>query len=170
MTSADWLIKDCYNISGLVGMFVGALYCENNDPLDWHRAKVLSLKMSSPSNASVVVSFVDYGTIDEVGLDDIRLLPKAFAQYPCQAIRMDLGVIKPPDEPWAPQACLRFKVDQFSISEATHHSFYFLKKVPKLLPDLAIDDHQQWRRFRGTSGVRRRPEWQQVHRPSRNVQ
>ena len=103
--------------TGLVGMFVGALYCENNDPLDWHRAKVLSLKMTSASNASVVVSFVDYGTIDEVGLDDIRLLPKAFAQYPCQAIRMELGVIKPPDEAagWAPQACVRFKVGLISL-------------------------------------------------------
>ena len=97
--------------AGLLGMYVGAMYCEHGEPTDWHRAKVLAFKSTTPTNGTVTVIYVDYGTICEVVFDDIRLLPKAFAKVPCQAIRVDLGVVLPHNEvAWTAAARERFKV------------------------------------------------------------
>ena len=75
---------------GMVGMVVAALYCDDDDPLGWHRAMILSLVAPT----EVRLMFIDFGTIANVSLSVVKPLPKKFAALPAQAICTQLSSLK----------------------------------------------------------------------------
>ncbi|NWV19715.1 TDRD1 protein, partial [Origma solitaria] len=71
---------------------------------NWYRAVVQNVT----SDGTVRVSFVDYGNIEEVPLDNIRQISSSFLKLPFQAIKCWLSGIKPGNSKWNPEATTRF--------------------------------------------------------------
>ena len=57
-------------MSGLLGMYVAAMYCEDGEPLEWHRAQIFAIN----NLPKVTVNYVDYGTEGQVCLSNLRLV------------------------------------------------------------------------------------------------
>jgi len=84
----DLMINETF--PGLVGMYVAAMYCEDGEPLEWHRAQIFAIN----NLPKVTVNYVDYGTEGQVCLSNLRLLPKVLAKaFPYQAVKLELGGI-----------------------------------------------------------------------------
>ncbi|XP_054736982.1 tudor domain-containing protein 5 isoform X1 [Anastrepha obliqua] len=66
----------------------------------WHRAEVLSAVIENKTK----VLFVDYGTVSEVSIDNIKFLLTAFATLPKQAIRGSLSHIRPKNLHWCQES------------------------------------------------------------------
>ncbi|XP_036330190.1 uncharacterized protein LOC118742313 isoform X1 [Rhagoletis pomonella] len=66
----------------------------------WHRAEVLSSVIDNKTK----VSFVDYGTVSEVAIENIKFLLTAFAILPKQAIRGSLSHIRPKNLHWCQES------------------------------------------------------------------
>ncbi|XP_065370506.1 tudor domain-containing protein 7 isoform X2 [Calliphora vicina] len=70
----------------------------------WHRAEIVA----PPVNTNIKVSFMDYGTVTEVEIVNIKFLPSYFAQLPAQALRGCLSHIKPRQLHWSHDATTYF--------------------------------------------------------------
>ncbi|KAM7346217.1 tejas isoform 2-T2 [Cochliomyia hominivorax] len=70
----------------------------------WHRAEIVA----PPVNTSIKVSFMDYGTVTEVPIENIKFLSSNFAQLPAQALRGCLSHIKPRTFHWSHEATIYF--------------------------------------------------------------
>ncbi|XP_037828317.1 tudor domain-containing protein 5 isoform X2 [Lucilia sericata] len=70
----------------------------------WHRAEIVA----PPVNTTIKVSFMDYGTVTEVGIENIKFLASYFAQLPAQALRGCLSHIKPRALHWSHEATTYF--------------------------------------------------------------
>ncbi|XP_055643324.1 tudor domain-containing protein 5-like [Toxorhynchites rutilus septentrionalis] len=90
----EWRIKAA---NAVVGLFCAAKY----NGL-WHRAKIVEAYLQT----KVKVFYIDYGTVSEVELKDIKFLAKCFAQLPAQAMRASLAYVKPAAHRWTRNASL----------------------------------------------------------------
>ncbi|KNC29642.1 hypothetical protein FF38_08672 [Lucilia cuprina] len=70
----------------------------------WHRAEIVA----PPVNTTIKVSFMDYGTVTEVEIENIKFLASYFAQLPAQALRGCLSHIKPRAFHWSHEATTYF--------------------------------------------------------------
>uniref|UniRef100_A0A1I8NSS4 HTH OST-type domain-containing protein n=1 Tax=Stomoxys calcitrans TaxID=35570 RepID=A0A1I8NSS4_STOCA len=70
----------------------------------WHRGEIVA----PPVNNTVKVSFVDYGTVCEVDICDVKYLCTCFSQLPAQALRGCLSHIIPRGLHWSHEATLYF--------------------------------------------------------------
>ncbi|XP_077518823.1 uncharacterized protein LOC144128905 [Amblyomma americanum] len=81
------------------GFVCAALYPINGKPV-WHRAVVKGVRAGT-----IYVSYIDYGTLTAVKLQDIRRLRPDFLELPAQAIKASLAGVKPSDaDSWPPEA------------------------------------------------------------------
>lgn len=71
----------------------------------WHRAEILE----QPKGETVKVFFVDYGTIDQVSVNDVRYLIDSFAAIPKLCLRGTLDFIKPRNSRWVAEDTNFFK-------------------------------------------------------------
>lgn len=70
----------------------------------WHRGVI----QDQPKDGSVKIFFVDYGTVDQVSIDDIRYLLNSFCNTPKLCYRGTLDFIKPLDYRWDIEATYFF--------------------------------------------------------------
>ena len=61
-------VEEILVFSGLLGMYVAAMYCEDGEPLEWHRAQIFAIN----NLPKVTVNYVDYGTEGQVCLSNLR--------------------------------------------------------------------------------------------------
>ncbi|XP_058820205.1 tudor domain-containing protein 5-like isoform X2 [Topomyia yanbarensis] len=66
----------------------------------WHRAKIISEYVHN----RVKVFYIDYGTVAELELKDVKFMAKCFAKLPAQAMRASLAYIKPVNHRWTRDA------------------------------------------------------------------
>ena len=52
---------------------MAAMYCEDGEPLEWHRAQIFAIN----NLPKVTVNYVDYGTEGQVCLSNLRLVSHA---------------------------------------------------------------------------------------------
>lgn len=69
-----------------IGQLVAAMYTDNL----WYRARIFGAKQEE-----FLVFFVDYGSQNVVGIDQIRHLPLHFTEMPIQAFRGRIFGIRP---------------------------------------------------------------------------
>ncbi|XP_061402639.1 tudor domain-containing protein 5 [Musca vetustissima] len=81
------------------GQFCAAAFNEM-----WHRAEIVA----APVNNKIKVSFIDYGTVCDVDICDIKYLGQCFSQLPAQALRGSLSNIKPRGLHWSHEATIHF--------------------------------------------------------------
>uniref|UniRef100_A0A2K6T204 Tudor domain-containing protein 1 n=1 Tax=Saimiri boliviensis boliviensis TaxID=39432 RepID=A0A2K6T204_SAIBB len=72
---------------------------------NWYRALV---KQILP-NGNVQVHFVDYGNIEEVTTDELRIIPSSFLNLPFQGIRCWLADTQPKNKHWSKETIARFQ-------------------------------------------------------------
>ncbi|CAD6998570.1 unnamed protein product [Ceratitis capitata] len=77
----------------------------------WHRAEILSPVIENKAK----VLFVDYGTVSEVSVDDIKFLLTSFAKLPQQAIRGSLSYICPKNLHWCQESIHAFLEMTFEL-------------------------------------------------------
>ncbi|XP_058445624.1 tudor domain-containing protein 5 [Malaya genurostris] len=66
----------------------------------WHRAKIVS----EYTHNRVKVFYIDYGTVAELELKDVKFMAKCFSSLPAQAMRASLAYIKPVNHRWTRDA------------------------------------------------------------------
>uniref|UniRef100_A0A1E1XCQ4 Putative a kinase anchor protein n=1 Tax=Amblyomma aureolatum TaxID=187763 RepID=A0A1E1XCQ4_9ACAR len=100
-TPADFYAVDRSTVKP--GFVCAALYPIDGKPV-WHRAVVKSVRAHM-----VYVSYIDYGTVMPVKVQDIRRLRSDFLELPAQAIKASLAGVKPLDaDSWPSKANDRF--------------------------------------------------------------
>ncbi|XP_019895643.1 tudor domain-containing protein 5 isoform X2 [Musca domestica] len=70
----------------------------------WHRGEIVA----APVSDKVKVSFLDYGTVSDVDVCDVKYLCTSFSQLPAQALRGCLSNIKPRGLHWSHDATMYF--------------------------------------------------------------
>ncbi|XP_073846467.1 tejas isoform X2 [Musca autumnalis] len=70
----------------------------------WHRAEIVA----PPVKNKIKVSFIDYGTVSDVDICDVKYLGTCFSQLPAQALRGCLSNIKPRGLHWSHEATMHF--------------------------------------------------------------
>nr|XP_019559462.2 tudor domain-containing protein 5-like isoform X2 [Aedes albopictus] len=76
------------------------LYCVAKFSNMWHRAKIVSDLMHN----KVKVFYIDYGTVSEVELKEVKFMAKCFSSMPAQAMRASLAYVKPVGHRWTRDA------------------------------------------------------------------
>uniref|UniRef100_G1S2F7 Tudor domain-containing protein 1 n=1 Tax=Nomascus leucogenys TaxID=61853 RepID=G1S2F7_NOMLE len=71
---------------------------------NWYRALIKEIL----PNGHVKVHFVDYGNIEEVTADELRMIPSTFLNLPFQGIRCQLADIQYSNKHWSEEATTRF--------------------------------------------------------------
>lgn len=85
------------------GLACAALYADGKKAV-WHRAVIKSVRVHS-----AYVTYVDYGTVMSVKIEDIRRLRGDFLELPAQAIKAALAGVKPKGaNTWPSEANNRF--------------------------------------------------------------
>lgn len=93
----------------------------------WHRGRVIKIKYSG----MITIYFTDYGTVDDVALDNVRVLVGKYLEHPECLKRGILSHVQPVNGIWHPVASERFgknvlnkkteaKVRQVNDSDASH--------------------------------------------------
>ncbi|XP_021700284.1 tudor domain-containing protein 5 isoform X2 [Aedes aegypti] len=67
----------------------------------WHRGKIVS----DLAHNRVKVFYIDYGTVSESELKDVKFMAKCFSSMPAQAMRASLAYVKPVGHRWTRDAC-----------------------------------------------------------------
>lgn len=62
----------------------------------WHRGEF----QGQPKDGSVKIFFVDYGTVEQVSIDDVRYLLDSFCKAPKLCYRGTLDFVKPLNHRW----------------------------------------------------------------------
>lgn len=88
----EWRMKEANVVDGL--------YCVAKYLGLWHRAKLVS----EFTHNKVKVFYIDYGTVAELELKDVKYMAKCFAKMPAQAMRASLAYIKPVNHRWTRDA------------------------------------------------------------------
>lgn len=79
---------------------VVGMYCVAKFLGLWHRARIVS----EYTHNRVKVFYIDYGTVAELELKDIKYMAKCFATLPAQAMRASLAYVKPVNHKWTRDA------------------------------------------------------------------
>ncbi|XP_062545325.1 uncharacterized protein LOC134211930 isoform X1 [Armigeres subalbatus] len=77
------------------------LYCVAKFAGMWHRGKIVS----DLAHNKVRVFYIDYGTVSEQELKDIKFMAKCFASMPAQSMRASLAYVKPVGHRWTRDSC-----------------------------------------------------------------
>lgn len=77
------------------------LYCVAKFSGMWHRGKIVS----DLAHNRVKVFYIDYGTVSESELKDVKFMAKCFSSMPAQAMRASLAYVKPVGHRWTRDAC-----------------------------------------------------------------
>uniref|UniRef100_A0A2K5ETC0 Tudor domain-containing protein 1 n=1 Tax=Aotus nancymaae TaxID=37293 RepID=A0A2K5ETC0_AOTNA len=115
---------------------------------NWYRALV---KQILP-NGNVKVHFVDYGNIEEVTTDELRMIPSSFLNLPFQGIRCWLADIQPKNKHWSKETIARFQICvagiklQARVVEVTENGTGIeltdlSTSYPLIISDVLIDEH-----------------------------
>ncbi|XP_053692009.1 uncharacterized protein LOC128740491 [Sabethes cyaneus] len=75
---------------------VVGMYCVAKFLGLWHRARIVT----EYAHNRVKVFYIDYGTVAELELKDIKYMAKCFATLPAQAMRASLAYVKPVNHKW----------------------------------------------------------------------
>ncbi|XP_055542019.1 tudor domain-containing protein 5-like [Wyeomyia smithii] len=79
---------------------VVGMYCVAKFLGLWHRARIVS----EYAHNHVKLFYIDYGTVAELELKDIKYMAKCFASLPAQAMRASLAYVKPVNHRWSRDA------------------------------------------------------------------
>lgn len=71
----------------------------------WHRGKIIA----EPENNHAKVFFVDYGTVENVQIKNLKYLLEKYSQIPAQAYRGSLAYIRPLKHRWTRDSTYSFK-------------------------------------------------------------
>ncbi|KAL0616596.1 Tudor domain-containing protein 1 [Plecturocebus cupreus] len=115
---------------------------------NWYRALVKKIL----PNGNVKVHFVDYGNIEEVTTDELRMIPSSFFNLPFQGIRCWLADIQPKNKHWSKETIARFQVSvtgiklQARVVEVTENGTGIeltdlSTSYPLIISDVLIDEH-----------------------------
>ncbi|XP_037597657.1 tudor domain-containing protein 1 isoform X5 [Cebus imitator] len=115
---------------------------------NWYRALV---KQILP-NGNVKVHFVDYGNIEEVTTDELRMIPSSFLNLPFQGIRCWLADTQPKNKHWSKETIARFQICvtgvklQARVVEVTENGTGIeltdlSTSYPLIISDVLIDEH-----------------------------
>ncbi|KAI4551049.1 hypothetical protein MJT46_020153, partial [Ovis ammon polii x Ovis aries] len=121
--------------------FVGKLH-------NWYRALVKEIL----PNGNFKVHFVDYGNVEEVTADELRMIPSRFLKLPFQGIRCWLVGIQPRNKHWSKEAIARFQTCvarmklQAQVVEITENGVGIeltdlSTSYPRIISDILIDEH-----------------------------
>ncbi|XP_058291743.1 tudor domain-containing protein 1 isoform X2 [Hylobates moloch] len=115
---------------------------------NWYRALIKEIL----ANGHVKVHFVDYGNIEEVTADELRMIPSTFLNLPFQGIRCQLADIQSSNKHWSEEATTRFHMCvagiklQARVVEVTENGIGveltdLSTRYPKIISDVLIDEH-----------------------------
>nr|XP_055104521.1 tudor domain-containing protein 1 isoform X2 [Symphalangus syndactylus] len=115
---------------------------------NWYRALIKEIL----PNGHVKVHFVDYGNIEEVTADELRMIPSTFLNLPFQGIRCQLADIQSSNKHWSEEATTRFHMCvagiklQARVVEVTENGIGveltdLSTRYPKIISDVLIDEH-----------------------------
>nr|XP_054515890.1 tudor domain-containing protein 1 isoform X3 [Pan troglodytes] len=114
----------------------------------WYRALVKEIL----PNGHVKVHFVDYGNIEEVTADELRMISSTFLNLPFQGIRCQLADIQSRNKHWSEEAITRFQMCvagiklQARVVEVTENGIGveltdLSTCYPRIISDVLIDEH-----------------------------
>ncbi|XP_055208164.2 tudor domain-containing protein 1 isoform X4 [Gorilla gorilla gorilla] len=115
---------------------------------NWYRALVKEIL----PNGHVKVHFVDYGNIEEVTADELRMISSTFLNLPFQGIRCQLADIQSRNKHWSEEAITRFQMCvagiklQARVVEVTENGIGveltdLSTCYPRIISDVLIDEH-----------------------------
>ncbi|PNJ65542.1 TDRD1 isoform 3 [Pongo abelii] len=115
---------------------------------NWYRALVKEIL----PNGHVKVHFVDYGNIEEVTADELRMISSTFLNLPFQGIRCRLADIQSRNKHWSEEAITRFQMCvagiklQARVVEVTENGIGveltdLSTRYPRIISDVLIDEH-----------------------------
>ncbi|XP_036919714.1 tudor domain-containing protein 1 [Sturnira hondurensis] len=115
---------------------------------NWYRALV---KEIAP-NGNVKVHFVDYGNIEEVTEDKLRMIPSEFLKLPFQGVQCWLVDVQPGNQPWTKEATARFQMCVAGVRLQAHVFEVTDSGVgvelsdlstcyPRIISDVLIEEH-----------------------------
>lgn len=92
LTGDEWRLK--------AGNARVGFYCMAKYHGQWHRAQIVS----EYEHNKLKVFYIDYGTVAQVELRDLKYMAKIFADVPAQAMRASMAYIKPVNHRWTRDA------------------------------------------------------------------
>ncbi|XP_069844164.1 tudor domain-containing protein 1 isoform X3 [Dipodomys merriami] len=115
---------------------------------NWYRALIKEIL----PNGNVKVHFVDYGNIEEVTTDELRMIPSKFLKLPFQGIQCWLVDIQPKNKHWTKEAIARFHMCvrgtklQARVVEMTEKGVGveltdLSTSYPKIISDILTSEH-----------------------------
>uniref|UniRef100_M3XSB9 Tudor domain containing 1 n=1 Tax=Mustela putorius furo TaxID=9669 RepID=M3XSB9_MUSPF len=115
---------------------------------NWYRALVKEIL----PDGNIKVHFVDYGNMEEVTADELRIIPSKFLKLPFQGIRCWLVDIQPRNKHWTEEAIARFQTCiagiklQARVVEITGQGVGIeltdlSTSYPRIISDVLIDEH-----------------------------